>query len=123
MGFYFEDFVWAVSSVMTRQNEIPIRDGRTSALALIPLWDLGNHTNSLMGTDFNTETQACDCYAAHFTKAGEEFTIFYGARTNAELFIHQGFVFPANEHDSLRIKLGERDIAILKTMWQSRVKS
>ena len=43
VGFYYEDFVWAVCSVMSRQNEIPLKDGKSSALALIPLWDMCNH--------------------------------------------------------------------------------
>ena len=35
--------MWAVCSVMSRQNEIPLKDGKSSALALIPLWDMCNH--------------------------------------------------------------------------------
>ena len=33
---------WAVSTVMTRQNQIPCSNGR-QVLALIPLWDMCNH--------------------------------------------------------------------------------
>ena len=107
VGFFYDDFVWAVSTVMSRQNEIPLGERKKSALALIPLWDMSNHTNGLVATDFNLETHSCECYATQFTKAGGEFRIFYGPRTNAELFVHQGFVYPNNECDSLRIKLGE----------------
>lgn len=39
---------WAVSSVMTRQNQIPTEDGRQVTLALIPLWDMCNHKNGLV---------------------------------------------------------------------------
>lgn len=39
---------WAVSSVMTRQNQIPTEDGRQVTLALIPLWDMCNHRNGLV---------------------------------------------------------------------------
>lgn len=39
---------WAVSSVMTRQNQIPTADGSRVTLALIPLWDMCNHTNGLV---------------------------------------------------------------------------
>lgn len=39
---------WAVSSVMTRQNQIPTEDGRRVTLALIPLWDMCNHRNGLV---------------------------------------------------------------------------
>lgn len=41
---------WAVSSVMTRQNQIPTEDGSRVTLALIPLWDMCNHTNGLVMT-------------------------------------------------------------------------
>lgn len=41
---------WAVSSVMTRQNQIPTEDGSRVTLALIPLWDMCNHTNGLVTT-------------------------------------------------------------------------
>jgi hypothetical protein len=49
--FYFILFFcnrWAVSSVMTRQNQIPTEDGSRVTLALIPLWDMCNHTNGLV---------------------------------------------------------------------------
>lgn len=39
---------WAVSSVMTRQNQIPLEDGSGLTLALIPLWDMCNHMNGLV---------------------------------------------------------------------------
>lgn len=42
-GFFYDDFVWAVSAVMSRQNEIPQKDVKLSQLALIPLWDMCNH--------------------------------------------------------------------------------
>lgn len=106
-GFYYTDFVWAVSCVMSRQNEIPLRDGKETTLALIPLWDMCNHTLTQMATDFNLDNRSCECYAAYPLREGEEFKIFYGARSNAELFIHQGFAYPPHNGDSLRIKLGE----------------
>ena len=107
VGFHYEDFIWAVSCVMSRQNEIlHPPDGKKTSLALIPFWDLCNHSHGYMGTNFNLEDRACDCYAMCATRAGEEFKIFYGPRSNAELFIHQGFVYPPNEVDSLKIKLG-----------------
>jgi len=33
---------------MTRQNQIPTEDGSRVTLALIPLWDMCNHTNGLV---------------------------------------------------------------------------
>nr|XP_020668561.1 histone-lysine N-methyltransferase setd3 isoform X2 [Pogona vitticeps] len=46
-SFTYDDYRWAVSSVMTRQNQIPAEDGSRVTLALIPLWDMCNHTNGL----------------------------------------------------------------------------
>lgn len=34
--------------MMTRQNQIPTEDGSRVTLALIPLWDMCNHTNGLV---------------------------------------------------------------------------
>ena len=39
---------WAVSTVMTRQNQIPAKDGSRATLGLIPLWDMCNHTNGIV---------------------------------------------------------------------------
>ena len=45
-GFKFKDFFWAVSTVMSRQNKIVInKEKKTLAPALIPLWDLCNHSH------------------------------------------------------------------------------
>uniref|UniRef100_A0A9J8A0L9 protein-histidine N-methyltransferase n=1 Tax=Cyprinus carpio carpio TaxID=630221 RepID=A0A9J8A0L9_CYPCA len=54
-AFTFDDYRWAVSSVMTRQNQIPTADGSRVTLALIPLWDMCNHTNGLITTGYNLE--------------------------------------------------------------------
>ena len=71
---------------------------------------LQTHTHSTSGTittDFNTELRCCDCFSPGAVKSGKELRIYYGARSNAELFLHQGFVYPPNTGDSLRIKMGE----------------
>jgi histone-lysine N-methyltransferase SETD3 len=39
-------------------------------------------------------------------QAAEQIFIFYGPRTNSEFFVHNGFVYPDNEHDGLRLALG-----------------
>lgn len=38
--------------------------------------------------------------------AGEQVFIFYGARSNADLLVHNGFVHTGNEHDSVKLRLG-----------------
>ena len=71
---------------------------------------MDTHTHTVSGTistDFNTELRTCDCFSPSAVREGKELRIFYGARSNAELFLHQGFVYPPNTGDTLRIKLGE----------------
>ncbi|XP_028422149.1 LOW QUALITY PROTEIN: actin-histidine N-methyltransferase [Perca flavescens] len=105
-SFTFEDYRWAVSSVMTRQNQIPTEDGSRIILALIPLWDMCNHTNGLITTGYNLEDDRCECVALHDYKENEQIYIFYGTRSNAEFVIHSGFFFQDNAHDRVKIKLG-----------------
>uniref|UniRef100_A0A8B9GUA7 protein-histidine N-methyltransferase n=1 Tax=Astyanax mexicanus TaxID=7994 RepID=A0A8B9GUA7_ASTMX len=99
-------FRWAVSSVMTRQNQIPTEDGSRVTLALIPLWDMCNHTNGLITTGYNLEDDRCECVALQDYKENEQIYIFYGTRSNAEFVIHNGFFFEDNAHDRVKIKLG-----------------
>ncbi|KAG3260396.1 SET domain containing 3 [Ictidomys tridecemlineatus] len=105
-SFTYEDYRWAVSSVMTRQNQIPTEDGSRVTLALIPLWDMCNHTSGLITTGYNLEDDRCECVALQDFRAGEQIYIFYGTRSNAEFVIHSGFFFDNNSHDRVKIKLG-----------------
>ncbi|XP_041669273.1 actin-histidine N-methyltransferase [Cheilinus undulatus] len=105
-SFTFDDYRWAVSSVMTRQNQIPTEDGSRVTLALIPLWDMCNHTNGLITTGYNLEDDRCECVALQDYKENEQIYIFYGTRSNAEFVIHNGFFFQENTHDRVKIKLG-----------------
>ncbi|KAF3844319.1 hypothetical protein F7725_007482 [Dissostichus mawsoni] len=97
-SFTFDDYRWAVSSVMTRQNQIPTEDGGRITLALIPLWDMCNHTNGLITTGYNLEDDRCECVALQDYKRTN--------RSNAEFVIHNGFFFQDNAHDRVKIKLG-----------------
>ncbi|XP_028293182.1 actin-histidine N-methyltransferase [Gouania willdenowi] len=105
-SFTFDDYRWAVSSVMTRQNQIPTKDGSQVTLALIPLWDMCNHTNGLITTGYNLEDDRCECVALQDYKENEQIYIFYGTRSNSEFVIHNGFFFQDNAHDRVKIKLG-----------------
>lgn len=105
-SFTFDDYRWAVSSVMTRQNQIPTEDGSRVTLALIPLWDMCNHTNGLITTGYNLEDDRCECVALRDYKENDQIYIFYGTRSNAEFVIHNGFFFQDNAHDRVKIKLG-----------------
>ncbi|XP_050299746.1 actin-histidine N-methyltransferase [Anthonomus grandis grandis] len=104
--FTFNEYCWAVSTVMTRQNMIPSEDGSTMINALIPLWDLCNHTNGTISTDYNPQLKRSECLAFRDFQAGEQLFIYYGARTNADFFIHNGFVYEENENDIYWIRLG-----------------
>ncbi|XP_008320895.1 actin-histidine N-methyltransferase [Cynoglossus semilaevis] len=105
-SFTFDDYRWAVSSVMTRQNQIPTEDGSRVTLALIPLWDMCNHTNGLITTGYNLEDDRCECVALKDYKKNDQIYIFYGTRSNAEFVIHNGFFYQDNAHDRVKIKLG-----------------
>ncbi len=107
-NFHYDEFLWAVACVMSRQNEIPTPPGHTSpTLALIPVWDLCNHEGGSITTFFSMETHTCDCYAMKDFKSNKEFTIFYGPRTNSDLLMQQGFTYMQNKHDRLLLKLGK----------------
>ncbi|KAG8325181.1 Histone-lysine N-methyltransferase setd3 [Homalodisca vitripennis] len=91
---------------MTRQNFIPSADGSCMVNALIPLWDMANHSNGKISTDYSLGTDRSECLAWRDFNAGEQVFIFYGARSNADLLVHNGFVYPDNLHDSFRVRLG-----------------
>lgn len=103
--FTFDAYRWAVSTVMTRQNRIPMAGG-SGQLALIPAWDMANHEQGIYSTDCDEEGQGCRCLAQRDFTAEEQFTIHYSQRANTELFLHNGFTDPDNKNDSLPIKLG-----------------
>jgi len=103
----YDEYRWAVSTVMTRQNLVPsLNEGEASINALIPFWDLANHDSGQLSTDYDDEDQALVCLAQRSFSEGEQFTIFYGVRANCDLLIHNGFVFLDNQSDCLTIKLG-----------------
>lgn len=103
--FSYEFYCWAVSSVMTRQNLV--REGLTGNLesALIPLWDMANHSNGIINTVYNDETRQIESFCLKDFEAGEHVTMAYGNRSNEDFLIHNGFVFPENENKNFNIKL------------------
>ncbi|KAM3961518.1 SET domain containing 3 [Aphomia sociella] len=102
--FTFDNYRWAVSTVMTRQNMIQMDN--SDVTSFIPLWDMCNHEHGKITTDFNKELNRGECYALRDFKQGEQVFIFYGVRSNVDLFLHNGFVYPNNQHDSLSLSLG-----------------
>lgn len=90
---------------MTRQNTIPFDEDYH---ALIPVWDMCNHSNGTVrlrisndfrqnqikifqiSTAYNPVLDRSECLALKNFKAGEQLFISYGARSNADLFVHNG---------------------------------
>lgn len=104
--FSFARYMWAVSVVMTRQNEIPTEP---RSLALVPVWDMCNHSPGTNTTSVvinpETETVTVDCDAMRTFKEGDAITIFYGRRQNSELLLFSGFLQKDNIYDKVSIPL------------------
>lgn len=103
-NFTYEFYRWAVSVIMTRQNVIPQEDGSRDSV-LIPLWDMANHVNGTINTQYNDETQQIESFCLKNFEAGQHVTMAYGNRSNQDFLIHNGFVYAQNENKDLSIKL------------------
>lgn len=106
--FSYSNFEWAVSVVMTRQNQLPSAlPGHPPALALVPVWDMCNHApgphTTSVAIDPVTDTASVECAAMRTFEKGAAITIFYGKRPNIELLLYSGFVQPENEFDAVPI--------------------
>lgn len=103
--FSWERFSWAISVVMTRQNQIVGQDNRQQ-LCLIPVWDLCNHRHGSVSTFYVPEAKETHCHAEFDTEAGEEFFISYGSRSILEYLIYGGFIdATCNNNNSIKIGL------------------
>lgn len=92
---------------MTRMNQIPsVRDSNSYVPALIPFWDLCNHCSGELSTDYDPELGRSCCFAFRDFQPGQEFCIYYGARSNSQFFLHNGFVYEDNTEDSVQLILG-----------------
>uniref|UniRef100_A0A182XVY3 protein-histidine N-methyltransferase n=1 Tax=Anopheles stephensi TaxID=30069 RepID=A0A182XVY3_ANOST len=114
--FTYDVFRWAVSTVMTRQNKVPVNlagfDGMDFTLALIPFWDMANHAypdareqqdRCVAETCYNATDGQLECALTREVSATSPVPIFivYGKRTDAEFLVHNGFVCPRNPYTSL----------------------
>lgn len=100
---------WAVSTVMTRQNAIPLSNNNSEKAengneaakdeqpsenattpALIPLWDLANHLDGTVTTNYNVSNAQVEGATINDIKKGEQIFIHYGNRNNANLLVHNG---------------------------------
>ncbi|KAJ8901356.1 hypothetical protein NDN08_007202 [Rhodosorus marinus] len=102
--FTFELFRWAVSVVMTRQNMVPTSTGGES-LALIPLWDMINHSQGEYTTQYDLARDQVEFFAMTNTPRDKQILMFYGPRPNSELLLHAGFVHRENLHDALEVRI------------------
>lgn len=106
--FSYDNFEWAVSVVMTRQNQFPSAlPGQPPALGLVPIWDMcnhavGEHTTSVF-LDPTTDSVTVECAAMRTFETGDAITIFYGNRPNVELLLYSGFVQVGNEFDQVLV--------------------
>lgn len=94
-------FRWAVSTVMTRQNLVPrelLPENEEAAAklrnllmsALIPYWDMANHRSGKITSFYHSGARQMDCTAQEACPKGEQFFIYYGDRSNADLLVHNG---------------------------------
>lgn len=109
-------YSWAVSTVMTRQNAIPsernnnnsvepgaqdatqgnenndeIKEDSTDTPALIPFWDLANHSDGVVTTLYNIADGQIEGATMNDIKKDEQIFIHYGNRNNANLLVHNGY--------------------------------
>uniref|UniRef100_A0A7S2RJB8 protein-histidine N-methyltransferase n=1 Tax=Mucochytrium quahogii TaxID=96639 RepID=A0A7S2RJB8_9STRA len=112
MTFTFEQFRWALCIAMTRQNPLPTKTG-ANGLALIPLFDMCNHKAGIMSSNYDPGKRIVECMAMEDFKQGEQFSIFYGERSNSELLVYSGFVLEpgCNAYEKVKVpfKLDESD--------------
>jgi hypothetical protein len=60
--FLWRDWAWCVSIVLSRQNQIPDAKYQGAAMALVPGWDMANHSPKVptITTSFDTEVPCRD---------------------------------------------------------------
>lgn len=73
---------------------------------MIPLWDMANHEEGHLSTDYDDDLHVVKCLAQRRFDAGSQFTIFYGVRSNHDLLVHNGFLVEGNPHSFINVKLG-----------------
>ncbi|VDN97402.1 unnamed protein product [Rodentolepis nana] len=103
-SFCFKDYQWAISTVMSRNNMIPGNEGEV--LCLIPLWDMINHKQGQLTTDFDPASRSLVFYATESYEKGDEIFMDYGKRTSTEFLLYSGFVPEINRFHKVPIKLG-----------------
>jgi histone-lysine N-methyltransferase SETD3 len=105
-AFTWDEFIWAMSAVGSRQNQVPQRGHNAlSEYALIPAWDMCNHDHGDLQTFWDVNSDSTESHAMRAYKKGEQVYIFYGPRPNSDLLLHAGFVYENNRFDALAIRV------------------
>ncbi len=97
-AFTLQRWLWAGGIMASRQNLVD------DELALVPLWDLLDHDESLGASTTQLTDGALRCVAAVDYAAGERVGMYYGARTPTQHWVYGGFV-PAGPPDGARAAL------------------
>jgi hypothetical protein len=110
----WDNFRWALSVVMTRQNNVPLPKEQILLLrpneseffpALVPGWDMLNHELGEVTTYFDVELDAIVYPSMRAFVVGSEITMCYGFRPNDLLLIYSGFCIENNPNESLDAEL------------------
>jgi len=113
--FTYEEFLWAMSVVQSRQNLLKLGDKPGEYdIGLIPVWDLFNHANGEISTSFDGNN--LEFIAMQDFNIGEQVYMHYGQRNNSQLFLNYGFVYPENQYKYILLSptLNHLDILVTK---------
>ncbi|GAQ87055.1 hypothetical protein KFL_003280090 [Klebsormidium nitens] len=106
--FCYSEWLWAVSIVLVRQNNLPHAVQGASKMshivALIPAMDSVNHEPGPITANFDFGQKRMELTAKRDFKAGEQIYFSYGFRPASQLFLYNGFV-PAELSPGDRIKV------------------
>ncbi|KAF1742426.1 hypothetical protein MXB_500, partial [Myxobolus squamalis] len=102
--FCYEDYRWAVATVLTRAHTVQTSALSDHEIALIPVVDLCQHADTISSLDYNLEEQFVHLSNAMDLHIGDLVPLFYGARTNGQFVINFGFLYDDNIHDFITLK-------------------
>ena len=109
--FLFNDFRWAVSCVVSRQNPLPSNalGPTTNTLALIPIFEMLNHKPGSSTASYVASDKMAIIESSCEYEKDEEIFMVYGNRPNRELLIYSGFVLNDNEFNNVIVRLKLND--------------
>lgn len=100
-GVSLADFAWAHAIVMSRAFHAPGHFG--DRVALLPLVDLFDHHPDGVEWIYSPHDENLVVRTVGAFDAGQEVHFNYGARSNARLLVHLGFVMPDNPADEAEL--------------------